>query len=197
MTLSFKVKDLSLAKRGELNIEWARNHMPVLMRIKEFFEKEKPLKGYRIAACLHVTKETAVLMEVLKAGGAEIALAGSNPLSTQDDVAAALVKKDIHVYAWRGETSEEYYWCLRKILEIEPHIIMDDGADLHTLVHKEYQDLVKKVFGGTEETTTGVIRLKALSKAGKLLYPVIAVNNAKTKTIFDNKYLNFGNNLLS
>lgn len=181
----YKIKDPNLADEGAKQIEWARYNMPVLRELENEFAKSKPLKGVKIGACLHVTKETGVLMMTLLAGGAEIALAGSNPLSTQDDVAAELVRNGIHVYAWRGETSEEYYWALNKIYEFNPNITMDDGGDLTVLFHK---NKARNVWGGTEETTTGVYRLKALEREGLLLYPVIAVNNAKTKYLFDNRY---------
>ncbi len=186
--MEFKVKDLSLAPQGRLQIEWASMHMPVLRKIKEEFEKNKPLEGLKISAVLHVTKETAVLVLTLKAGGAEVYLAGSNPLSTQDDVAAALAEEGIHVYAWRGETSDEYLWCIRKIIEARPDIVIDDGGDLHAELHKSYPSIAERIIGGTEETTTGVIRLKAMEKEGVLKYPVIAVNNALTKFMFDNRY---------
>lgn len=186
--MEFKVRDLSLADKGRLQIEWAKKHMPVLNLILERFRKEKPLRGIKISACLHVTKETAVLMETLKTGGASITLVASNPLSTQDDVAAALVKEDIHVYAWRGETEKEYITNLRIAAENSPELVLDDGGDLHTLIHEEYPELAKNVIGGTEETTTGVIRLKAMANQGVLKYPVIAVNNAYTKYLFDNRY---------
>lgn len=186
--MEFKIRDLSLASKGRLQIEWARKHMPVLNLILERFRKEEPFKGIKISACLHVTKETAVLMETLKTGGANITLVASNPLSTQDDVAAALVKEGIHVYAWRGETEKEYMMNLRVAAESNPDLVLDDGGDLHTLIHEEYPELAKNVIGGTEETTTGVIRLKAMAKQGILKYPVIAVNNAYTKYLFDNRY---------
>ncbi len=187
--MEFKVKDMGLAEQGKLKIEWAEHHMPVLMLLRKKYGTEKPLKGIRIGAVLHVTKETAVLMKALKdAGAEEVVLAASNPLSTQDDVAAALVEYGIRVYAWRGQTSEEYYWCLRKVAESKPDIILDDGGDLHALLHKEYQELAKTIIGGTEETTTGVVRLKALERSGELKYPAIAVNNAYTKYLFDNRY---------
>ena len=186
--MEYKVKDKSLAPRGRLQIEWAEKHMPVLMLIRERFSKDKPLKGIRVGAVLHVTKETAVLVKTLKAGGAEVYLAASNPLSTQDEVAATLVEEGIHVYAWRGQTSDEYYWCIRQVAEAEPHVVIDDGADLHAMLHKEYEDIARRIKGGTEETTTGVVRLRALEREGKLLYPVIAVNDAYTKYLFDNRY---------
>ncbi|BAK54243.1 adenosylhomocysteinase [Sulfurisphaera tokodaii] len=183
--MDYKVKDLSLAEQGKKQIEWAEIHMPALMEIRKQFEKEKPLQGLRISAVLHVTKETAVLVKTLKIGGATVALAGSNPLSTQDDVAAALVEEGIRVFAWRGETEKDYYDNIKEILKYEPQIIMDDGGDLHAYVHENMPQL--KLFGGTEETTTGVIRLKAMEEQGVLRYPVIAVNNAFTKYLFDNR----------
>ncbi len=186
--VGYRVKDLGLAEKGRLKIEWAEKHMPVLMGFRRRYSETKPFRGLRIGAVLHVTKETAVLVKALKDAGAEVWLAGSNPLSTQDDVAAALVEYGINVYAWRGESEEEYYWCLRKIASAEPDIVLDDGADMHALLHKEYMDLASRLIGGTEETTTGVIRLKALEREGLLKYPVIAVNNAYTKHLFDNRY---------
>ncbi|MEM1538533.1 MAG: adenosylhomocysteinase [Candidatus Nezhaarchaeales archaeon] len=188
MPEGYKVKDVTLAAKGRLQIEWAQRSMPVLMKLKKMFEEDKPLKGIRLGCCLHVTKETAVLMEVLKAGGAEVALCGSNPLSTQDDVAAALVESGIHVYAWRGESAEEYYACINDVLSYEPFITLDDGADLVCTIHEKRADLIKRVKGGTEETTTGVIRLKAMARNGILKYPIIAVNDAHTKYLFDNRY---------
>ena len=185
---NFKVKDPNLAPKGELLIEWASMHMPVLNKIKERFEREKPLSGLIIGACLHVTKETAVLMETLMAGGAKIALCGSNPLSTQDEVAAALASKGINVYAWRGETTEEYYWCIEQVTAYKPDITMDDGADLVSTIHAKKPELLSKIKGGTEETTTGVNRLRAMEKNGELKYPIIAVNDAYTKFLFDNRY---------
>jgi adenosylhomocysteinase len=181
----YKIKDPNLANEGEKQLEWARYNMPVLRSLEKEFSKSRPLEGVKIGACLHVTKETGVLMTVLLAGGAEIALAGSNPLSTQDDVAAELVRRGVHVYAWRGETEDEYYWALNKVYEFKPNITMDDGGDLTVLFHK---NKASSVWGGTEETTTGVYRLKALEREGLLLYPIIAVNDAKTKYLFDNRY---------
>jgi len=186
--VTFKVKDPSLAPKGRLLIEWASAHMPVLNKIRRRFEEEKPLEGVTVGACLHVTKETAVLVETLRAGGAEIALCGSNPLSTQDEVAAALAMEGVHVYAWRGETTEEYYWCVNKVIDYKPSVTLDDGADLVTTIHKERNDVLDDVKGGTEETTTGVIRLRAMSRQGALKYPIIAVNDAYTKYLFDNRY---------
>ena len=184
----FQVKDIKLAPQGHLQIEWAAKHMPVLNIIKQRFEKEKPLKGQTLAACLHVTKETAVLIKVLIAGGAKVALCGSNPLSTQDDVAAALADSGVHVYAWRGQNTEDYYKCIEKVLEYKPTITMDDGADVVGMIHSKRQDLIKKIKGGTEETTTGVVRLKAMEQDGSLKYPIVAVNEALTKYLFDNRY---------
>ena len=182
------IKDPSLAEVGEKRIEWARRHMPVLESIKQEFEKTKPLKGARIVACLHVTVETANLITALVAGGAEVAVTGSNPLSTQDDVAAALAARGLHVYAFRGENEQEYYECIKKALEIKPNVTLDDGADTIAIVHKEHPDLVGQMLGGCEETTTGVVRLRAMAADGALRYPVIAVNDAETKMMFDNRY---------
>ena len=189
--MHYDIKDIKLANKGALRIEWARNNMPVLSLIGERFRKERPLKGLKIAACLHVTTETGVLAEVLKAGGADIFLCASNPLSTQDDVAASLVKHlGISVFAIKGEDSKRYYRHIRNVLSIKPDLTMDDGADLVSTIHKEYRvpGTEYRVIGGTEETTTGVIRLKALARQGKLRYPIIAVNDAKTKYLFDNRY---------
>ncbi|QGR18887.1 adenosylhomocysteinase [Stygiolobus azoricus] len=182
--MDYKVKDLSLAEQGKKQIEWAELHMPALMEIRKQFEAEKPLKGIRISAVLHVTKETAALVKTLKAGGAEVALAGSNPLSTQDDVAAALVEEGIRVFAWKGENENDYYNNIKEIMKYEPQIVMDDGGDLHAYIHENYSG---KLIGGTEETTTGVIRLKVMEEEKVLKYPVIAVNNAFTKYLFDNR----------
>lgn len=184
----FQVKDKSLAPQGHLQIEWASNHMPVLNQIKTRFSKEKPLKGLTLGACLHVTKETAVLVEALSAGGAKIALCGSNPLSTQDDVAAALADEGINVFAWRGQNTEEYYQCIDKVLDFKPSITLDDGADLVGTLHSKRKDQLKNVKGGTEETTTGVLRLRAMEKDGSLKYAIVAVNDAYTKYLFDNRY---------
>lgn len=183
------VKDIGLANKGKLRIEWAAHEMPVLKSITERFKKEKPLKGIRVTACLHVTTETASLMETLKAGGAEISLCASNPLSTQDDVAASLVKNSgISVFAIKGEDTKTYYRHIKDSLSIKPQITMDDGADVVSTLHKEEKALLKYVIGGTEETTTGVIRLKAMAADGALQYPIIAVNDAYTKHLFDNRY---------
>ena len=185
--MEYKVKNIKLADEGEKLVRWAEQHMPVLMDIRKDFEKKKPLEGIRIAACLHVTKETAVLVKTLKAGGATVALAGSNPLSTNDAVAAHLAKEGIHVYAWR-ENHEKYYWCIDQVLKIKPNITMDDGGDLITTIHTKKRSLIKNVVGGTEETTTGVNRQRAMEREGVLEYPVIAVNDAMTKHFFDNRY---------
>ncbi|MFA4946636.1 MAG: adenosylhomocysteinase [Candidatus Micrarchaeia archaeon] len=183
-----KVKDESLSKAGVKRIDWAASHMPVLRAISARFAKEKPLKGKRIAACLHVTKETAVLMRTLVAGGAEVALCGSNPLSTQDDVAAALAAEGIEVYAWRGVDNNGYYECLNAVLDRKPEITTDDGADLINLIHSKRKELLPGVLAGQEETTTGVIRLKAMAADGALKFPVVAVNDTPTKHFFDNVY---------
>ena len=183
------VKDLSLASTGRLKIEWAEQFMPVLRQVRERFAKEQPLKGVRLGACLHVTTETAVLMLTLKAGGAQVALCASNPLSTQDDVAAALaVEHDIATFAQKGEDNATYYRHIQSVLAIRPQMTMDDGADLISTLHGERRDLLPGVLGGTEETTTGVIRLRAMEKEGVLAFPVIAVNDADTKHLFDNRY---------
>ena len=184
----YKVKDINLAPEGALLVEWAAKHMPVLNQIKDRFEKEKPLKNITIGACLHVTKETAVLAETLKIGGAKVALCGSNPLSTQDEVAAYLATKGINVYAWRDQSTEDYFWCINKVLDYKPQITLDDGADVVGTLHKERTDLIENVIGGTEETTTGVIRLRAMEQCNALKYPIIAVNDAFTKYLFDNRY---------
>ncbi|MBW1743935.1 MAG: adenosylhomocysteinase [Deltaproteobacteria bacterium] len=183
------IKDLKLAKQGRLRIEWAKQSMPVLNRIKERFIKEKPLKGIRIGACLHVTTETAALMETLKAGGARLSLCASNPLSTQDDVAASLVKHDkVPVFAIKGEDNKVYYDHINALLDLKPMYTMDDGADLVSTLHSERSELLSLVKGGTEETTTGIIRLRSMAAAGVLKYPIVAVNDANTKHLFDNRY---------
>ncbi len=187
--MPYDIKDINLADPGLLRIEWANQSMPVLESIRRRFAKEKPLKGIRLAACLHVTTETACLMRTLKAGGAELALCASNPLSTQDDVAAALVREDgIPVFAIKGEDSRTYYQHIHQALEIKPHLTMDDGADLVSTIHSEKRALLKGIIGGTEETTTGVIRLKSMAQKKVLAYPIVAVNDAKTKHLFDNRY---------
>lgn len=187
--MDYDVKDLELAKKGKLRIEWAGRFMPVLADIKKKFAKEKSLKGVRISACLHVTSETGNLMETLKLAGAQVRLTASNPLSTQDDVAAALVKYyGVPVFAINGEDNKTYYRHIHQALDHTPHITMDDGADLVCTIHSERKELLSKVLGGTEETTTGVIRLKSMANAQVLHYPIIAVNDANTKHLFDNRY---------
>ncbi len=187
--IEYDVKDLKLAEEGVKRIEWAAREMPVIRLIRERFGREKPLKGLRLAACLHVTTETANLVLALKAGGAEVALCASNPLSTQDDVAAALVAvHDIPVFCIRGEDDPTYYKHIHAVLDQKPQITLDDGADLVATLHKDRRELLPGVIGGTEETTTGVVRLKAMAKAGALVYPIIAVNEADTKHQFDNRY---------
>ena len=187
--MEYDIKDVKLAKEGLLRVEWANQSMPVLNNIKKRFTKEKPLKGKRIAACLHVTTETASLMQTLKAGGARLALCASNPLSTQDDVAASLVKNDkISVFAIKGEDNKTYYKHIHSAIDIKPHYTMDDGADLVSTIHSERQELIEGVNGGTEETTTGIIRLRSMAADGVLQYPIIAVNDARTKHFFDNRY---------
>jgi adenosylhomocysteinase len=187
--LKHDVKDISLAKKGKLRMEWAAKEMPVLKNIKARFRKERPLRGIRIAACLHVTTETGNLAETLKAGGAEVHICASNPLSTQDDVAASLVKNSgIPVFAIKGEDHRTYYRHIMDALSLKPHITMDDGADLVSVLHTKKKDLLKNLLGGTEETTTGVIRLRAMADKGVLRYPIIAVNDAYTKYMFDNRY---------
>ena len=187
--MDYDVKDINLADKGRLRVEWARRDMPVLNAIRERFEREKPLAGLRIAACLHVTTETGVLAATLKAGGATVYVCASNPLSTQDDVAAYLAKyEEIPTFAIKGEDGDTYYRHIHQALEVKPHMTMDDGADLVFTIHTKRQDLLADIFAGTEETTTGVIRLKAMAKDGVLRYPVIAVNDAMTKYLFDNRY---------
>jgi adenosylhomocysteinase len=187
--MDYDVKDMKLAEKGKLKMEWAARFMPVLSLIEEKFSKEKPFKGVRISACLHVTSETGNLMKALKKGGAEIALAASNPLSTQDEVAAALVKHDnIPVFAIKGEDNKSYYKHINQALDQKPQITMDDGADLVSTLHSQRKNLLEYVIGGTEETTTGVIRLKSMARNKVLLYPIIAVNDANTKHLFDNRY---------
>ncbi len=186
--MDYHVKDLSLAKSGRLRVEWAERSMPVLRMIRERFAAEKPLAGTVLAACLHVTTETASLVHTLAAGGAEVYLCASNPLSTQDDVAACLVDEGYHVFSIKGEDTETYYKHIDACLDAHPHITMDDGADLVSTIHSRRTDLVKNILGGTEETTTGVIRLKSMAAKGVLLFPVIAVNDSDTKHLFDNRY---------
>lgn len=187
--MKYDIKDIKSAQKGDKRIVWAEKEMPVLRQIKERFSKQKPLKDKRISCCLHVTAETANLAVTLKAGGAQVYLCASNPLSTQDDVAASLVSHhNIPVFAQKGENNKTYYGHIDAVLGVKPHITMDDGADLVTTVLLKRKDLLKDIIGGTEETTTGVIRLKAMAKDGVLAYPVIAVNDALTKHFFDNRY---------
>ena len=184
----FKVKDIALAPEGELLIVWAQDHMPVLGLIRKEFEKTKPLVGMRIGACLHATKETAVLVRTLEAGGAKVILCGSNPLSTHDSVVAALVSTGTEVFAWREQTNEEYYDCVKSVLRLKPNYTMDDGADLVNTLHTDKEFNTDGVKAGSEETTTGVIRLRAMHKDGALKYPIVAVNDTPTKHMFDNRY---------
>ncbi len=187
--MDFDLKDISLAGEGKNKIEWAAREMPVLKGIREEFSRNKPLKNLIIGACLHVTSETANLMITLKDGGADVALCASNPLSTQDEVAASLVKDfEIKVFAIKGEDNKTYYRHINSVLDTGPQVTMDDGADLISTIHSSRKELLKRVYGGTEETTTGVIRLKSMEKKGVLFYPIIAVNEAKTKHFFDNRY---------
>jgi adenosylhomocysteinase len=187
--MEYEVKDLNLAAEGRRRIEWAEQDMPVLGLLRKRFEREKPFAGKRLSACLHVTAETANLARALKAGGAEVLLVASNPLSTQDDVAAALVKEyGISVFSIRGEEKDMYYAHIRKAIAFRPHVTMDDGADLVSTIHFDYPDQVKEILGSMEETTTGVIRLRAMAKDDSLRIPVVAVNDAKTKNLFDNRY---------
>ena len=187
--MDYDIKDLSLAEKGLLRIEWARGSMPVLAIIEERFEKERPLRGIRVSACLHVTSETANLARALKAGGAEVRICASNPLSTQDDVAAALVRHfEVPVFAIKGEDKETYYRHIASAIVHRPQITMDDGADTISVLHADRKDLLPTVIAGTEETTTGVIRLRSMERDGVLAYPIIAVNDADTKHLFDNRY---------
>lgn len=189
VTMKYEVKDLKLSKEGKLKVEWAAEEMPVLSLIAERFKKEKPLMGVTIAACLHVTTETANLAITLKEGGANVVLCASNPLSTQDAAAAYLVKEhDISVFAIKGENTKTYYGHINSTLDMSPHITMDDGADLVSTLHRTRTEKLKGVIGGTEETTTGVIRLRSMAESGVLKYPIIAVNDANTKHLFDNRY---------
>ena len=187
-TDAYTVADISLAESGALRVDWARARMPVLAALKEDAEKTKPLDGMKVAGCLHVTKETAVLIETIAAAGAEISWSGCNPLSTQDDVAAWLASEGYSIHAWHGQSVEDFYWCIDRTLEFKPTLTLDDGADLIVRVHGEKSEYAHGVIGGTEETTTGVHRLRAMGKAGDLKYPVIAVNDAITKWDFDNVY---------
>ncbi len=187
--MKYDIKDINLAEKGKVRIDWAERDMPVLRQVRERFEKEKPLAGKKMSACLHVTAETANLIRTLKAGGADVVLCASNPLSTQDDVAASLVRDfDIPVFAINGEDHETYYEHLRAAIEHGPVVTMDDGADLVSSIHADYPQLAENIIGSMEETTTGVIRLRAMAKDGALKFPVIAVNDAMTKNLFDNRY---------
>ena len=187
--MDYDIKDINLADEGKVSVEWANKSMPVLNSIKKRFENEKPLKGMRLGACLHVTTETASLMETLKAGGADISLCASNPLSTQDYVAAYLVKyHEIPVFSINGEDTDTYYRHINSVLDKKPALTMDDGADLVSTIHGQRRELIEGIIGGTEETTTGVIRLKAMADKGVLAFPLIAVNDANTKHMFDNRY---------
>lgn len=185
---SYTVANLALADAGERRVDWARARMPVLARLKAEAEKTKPLAGMVVAGCLHVTKETAVLIETIEAAGAKVSWSGCNPLSTQDDVAAWLAREGYSIYAWHGQSTEDFYWCIDRTIESNPTLTLDDGADLIVRVHGEMSDYADGVIGGTEETTTGVHRLRAMGAAGDLRYPVIAVNDAITKWDFDNVY---------
>jgi adenosylhomocysteinase len=186
--MNYKIADIKLADAGRLRIDWAEARMPVLMELRKRYSETKPLSGMRIAGCLHVTKETAVLVRTLVAAGADVSWSGCNPLSTQDDVAAALAADGISIYAWHGMSTDEFYWCIDKTLEFEPTLTLDDGADLIFRVHSKHKHLAAKMIGGTEETTTGVHRIRAMADDGALLYPIIAVNDAETKWDFDNVY---------
>ncbi len=188
MTQNYKVADLGLAEAGRKRIEWAESRMPVMMALREKYSKTRPFEGHRIAGCLHVTKETGVLVETLIAAGAEVAWSGCNPLSTNDEVAAALAANGVPIFAWHGMNTEEFYWAIDQCLEAEPTLTLDDGADLIFSAHARHKDLCGRIHGGTEETTTGVHRLRAMANDGKLLYPVVAVNDAETKWDFDNVY---------
>ena len=185
---NYEVKDLTQSEQGMKNIEWAEMQMGSLIKVKERFNQEKPLQGIRVGMALHVTKETAVLVRTLIAGGAEVAITGCNPLSTQDDVAAALAKEGVKVWAYKGETKEDYYRYLTHIINFKPHITIDDGCDLVSEIHLKHPQLIPELIGGCEETTTGIIRLRAMEKDNALKYPVIAVNDNKTKHLFDNYY---------
>ncbi|MEM3075286.1 MAG: adenosylhomocysteinase [Candidatus Bilamarchaeaceae archaeon] len=185
---NYEIKDLSLAEQGGLNIEFAEAHMPLMAKIRARVAREKPFRGLTIGMALHITKETAVLVRTLAAGGAKVAIASCNPLSTQDDVAAALAKEGFHVYGYKGESNEDYYRYIEAVISHKPDITIDDGCDLVTTIHTKHADLLPKIIGGCEETTTGVIRLRAMERDGVLKYPVIAVNDNKTKHYLDNYY---------
>ncbi|MEP7218592.1 MAG: adenosylhomocysteinase, partial [Bacteroidota bacterium] len=184
----YKVRDLALADEGRKLMDWAESRMPVMMKLRNTYRETQPLKGYRIAGCLHVTKETGILIRALRDAGAEVSWSGCNPLSTNDAVAAALAAEGVLMYAWHGLNTEEFYWCIEQTLLINPNLTLDDGADLIFTVHNKHPEMVPNVIGGTEETTTGVHRLRAMAADGALQYPVIAVNDAETKWDFDNVY---------
>jgi len=186
--VDYKVRDIKLAEEGRMLVDYAEKHMPVLMHLRKQHSEKKPLKGMRISGCLHVTKETAVLVETLRAAGAEVAWSGCNPLSTNDKVAAAMAANDIPVFAWNGLSKEEYYWCIEKTLEHRPNLTLDDGADLIFTLHRKHEEMIPELYGGSEETTTGVIRVRAMAEDGALKYPIMAVNDADTKHMFDNVY---------
>ena len=186
--MPYEVKDINLAEQGLRNLEWAEIQMGALLKVRERFAKEQPLKGYRIGMALHVTKETAILVRTLIAGGAEVAIASCNPLSTQDDAAAALASEGVRVYAYKGETREDYYRFIEEVIRFAPHVTIDDGCDLITEIHTKYPELIQDIICGCEETTTGVIRLRAMEQDGALKYPVIAVNDCQTKHLMDNYY---------
>ena len=185
---AYKVRDLGMADAGRMRIEWAESRMPVLMRLREQYAQSNPFEGYKITGCLHVTKETAVLIETLDACGAEVAWSGCNPLSTNDEVAAALAAGGTEIYAWHGQDTEGFYWSIDRTIDKPPHLTLDDGADLIFTVHNKHPEMADHIIGGSEETTTGVHRLRAMAADGKLLYPVFAVNDAETKWDFDNVY---------
>ncbi|MBU1030418.1 MAG: adenosylhomocysteinase, partial [Nanoarchaeota archaeon] len=184
----YEVKDMGLSEQGKMNIEIAESRMAALMKIKERFEKEKPFDGVRVGLALHITKETAVLIKTLRAGGAEVAITGCNPLSTQDDVAAALAAEGIKVWGYKGENNDDYYRYLHNVINFAPNITIDDGCDLVSEIHLHREDLIPQIIAGCEETTTGILRLKAMEKDGALKYPMIAVNDNKTKHLLDNYY---------
>ena len=185
-SINYEVKDIKLAEQGKLNVEWAEMQMGALLEVRERFDKEKTLKDIKVGICLHITKETAVLIKTLIAGGADVAACSCNPLSTQDDVAAALAQEGIRIYAYKGESKEDYYKYLKKIIEFKPQITIDDGCDLVSEIHKNHQELIPSIIGGCEETTTGVIRLKAMERDNALKYPIVAVNESGTKHLMDN-----------
>ena len=184
----YEVKDINLADQGFMNLEVAEHNMAALLKVRDRFEKEKPLEGLKIGMALHLTKETAILVRTLRAGGADVIITGCNPLSTQDDVAAAMAKEGVKVYGYKGETDEDYYKYLNKVIESKPHITIDDGCDLVSEIHLKHPEIMKDIIGGCEETTTGIIRLRAMEKDGALKYPMIAVNDNKTKHLMDNYY---------